>query len=46
MQNIENTFKIKRPATKNNLYFVCVCLFLGLHPQHGEVPRLGIETEL
>ena len=22
------------------------CLFLGLHPQHTEVPRLGVESEL
>ena len=26
-------------------YFFCVCL-LGLHPQHMEVPRLGVELEL
>ena len=25
--------------------FVCFC-FLGLHPQHMEVPRLGVELEL
>ena len=25
---------------------VCVCvLFLGLHPRHKEVPRLGVELE-
>ena len=22
------------------------CLFLGLHPQHMEVPRLGVQSEL
>ena len=24
----------------------CFVLFLGLHPQHMEVPRLGVELEL
>ena len=23
-----------------------VCLFLGMHPEHMEVPRLGVESEL
>ena len=23
-----------------------ISLFLGLHPQHGEVPRLGVKLEL
>jgi len=27
------------------LFFVCVC-FLGPHPQHIEVPRLGVKLEL
>ena len=26
-------------------YFILFC-FLGLHPQHVEVPRLGVELEL
>ena len=25
---------------------VCVCFFLGLHPRHMEIPRLGVESEL
>ena len=25
---------------------VCVCVFLGLHQRHMEVPRLGVESEL
>ena len=25
--------------------FVCLCVFLGVHPQHLEVPRLGVELE-
>ena len=25
---------------------VCVCVFLGPHLQHKEVPRLGVESEL
>ena len=25
---------------------VCFCFFLGLHLQHMEVPRLGVESEL
>ena len=30
------------------IFFVCVCLFvfLGLHPWHMEVPRLGVKSEL
>ena len=24
----------------------CCCCFLGLHPQHMEIPRLGVESEL
>ena len=26
--------------------FLCVCVFLGLHLWHMEVPRIGIELEL
>ena len=26
--------------------FVCLFCFLGLYPQHMDVPRLGIESEL
>ena len=26
--------------------FVCLFCFLGLQPQHIEVPRLGVESEL
>ena len=26
--------------------FVCVCVFLGLHLWHMEIPRLGVESEL
>ena len=25
---------------------MCVCVFLGLHLQHVEVPRLGVQSEL
>ena len=25
--------------------FVCLFVFLGVHPQHMEVPRLGVELE-
>ena len=34
---------------KSDLLCVCVCVsfvFLGLHPQHREVPRLGVKLEL
>ena len=24
----------------------CVCVFLGPHPRHMEVPKLGVESEL
>ena len=27
-------------------FVLCVCIFLGLHPWHMEVPRLGVESEL
>ena len=27
-------------------FFLCVCVFLGLYPQHMEVPRLGVDSEL
>ena len=27
-------------------FFVCFFVFLGLHPQYMEVPRLGVEWEL
>ena len=31
----------------NFIMFVCfVFVFLGLHPQHMEVARLGVESEL
>ena len=30
----------------NSFAFVCVCVFLGLHLRHMEVPRLGVESEL
>ena len=31
----------------SNVFFVCVCfVLLGPHPQHMEVPRLGVELEL
>ena len=30
-------------AEKRLFYFIC---FLELHPQHMEVPRLGVESEL
>ena len=26
--------------------FLCVCVFLGLYPQHMEVPRPGLQSEL
>ena len=26
--------------------FVCMCVFLGPHPWHMEIPRLGVESEL
>ena len=28
------------------LFFFCLFVFLGLHPQHMEVPRLGVQSEL
>ena len=28
------------------LFFFCLSVFLGLHPQHMEVPRLGVQLEL
>ena len=28
------------------LFLFCFCFFLGLHPQHMEVPRLGVKLEL
>ena len=31
---------------KTLFYIFCVCLFLGLHAWHMEIPRLGIELEL
>ena len=35
-------------ATEEKYMYVCIYLFifLGLHPQHMEVPRLGVESEL
>ena len=27
-------------------FLLCVCVFLGPHPQHMEVPRPGVESEL
>ena len=32
----------------DNVFFLFFCffVFLGLHPQHMEVPRLGVESEL
>ena len=35
------------PSAGATLICVCVCVsFLGLHPRHTEVPRLGVELEL
>ena len=31
---------------KSPLFFFCLFVFLGLHRQHMEVPRLGVELEL
>ena len=33
------------PKTNNDQEFFFFC-FLGQHPQHIEVPRLGVESEL
>ena len=35
--------KTKKKKIKIKKIFFC---FLGLHPQHIEVPRLGVESEL
>ena len=32
--------------THTHIYNVYICIFLGLHPQHIEVPRLGVYLEL
>ena len=37
--------KQKTKQNKILLYFFIFC-FLGLHPQHVDVPRLGVESEL
>lgn len=29
-----------------DIYLFFVCCFLGLHPRHVEVPRLGVQLEL
>ena len=29
-----------------NVIFFCLFVFLGLDPQHMEVPRLGVQSEL
>ena len=36
------------PGSELKFFFVClfVCLLLGLHSWHIDVPRLGIESEL
>ena len=44
-------FKLRKPIyfTNKNTFFFFVSIFLpflGQHPQHMEVPRLGVESEL
>ena len=40
------TFPFYPPLHKPVIYLFIVFLsFLGLHPQHMEVPRLGVESE-
>ena len=36
------------PYTNNVLIFsnIIITVFLGLHPQHVEVPRIGVKSEL
>ena len=34
------------PQTRVSFVCVCVCVLSGLHLQHMEVPRLGVELEL
>ena len=50
-QPVQNTEKgalgilVKATLPTKMPFFFC-CFFLGLHPQHVEVPRLGVESEL
>ena len=30
----------------DEVFFLCLFAFLGPHPRHMEVPRLGVESEL
>ena len=36
----------KSQAPKAEFFFFFFLVFLGPHPQHMEVPRLGVESEL
>ena len=41
--NLDTQLMKRLVETKTDLFFFC---FLGLHSQHIEVPRLGVEWEL
>ena len=46
----ETLSQVRGRVTSTPLYFYALCflffIFLGLHLQHIEVPRLGVQSEL
>ena len=38
--------RLRSPSLQMRVYFFFSFVFLGLHPRHTEVPRLGVELEL
>ena len=44
--DINSAETLKRIEKGGVCLFVCLFVFLGPHPRHMEVPRLGIESEL
>ena len=37
---------VETEGQNNWVFLVCFFVFLGPHPQHMEVPRLGVKSEL
>ena len=44
--NISTLGTVKGRSKAATIYLLIYSVFLGPHPQHMEVPRLGVESEL
>ena len=42
----KKNFKTYKNSFQGAFFFFSFFVFLGLHPQHMEVPRLGVQSEM